>query len=144
MFYENNQGESAYFSFGELEKISGFVHAFSTRRDEPSRTSEPLGQLPRDKIRLIQTLGLPVGNLILLRQIHSDRVIQAEEVPGFRDEPALIGPADAVITSCCGQFVVVRTADCVPVLIILPEEKRICCIHAGWRGPMLIGRSAIG
>jgi len=134
MFYENTQGESAYHTFKELEEIGGFVHAFSTRRDDPSVKPEPLGQLGQDKIRLIQALGVKPGSLVLLRQVHSDRVIQAEEVMGSGPGPAVIGPADAVVTSCSGQFAVVRTADCVPVLIILPKEKRVCCIHAGWRG----------
>ncbi|MCH8017185.1 MAG: polyphenol oxidase family protein, partial [Acidobacteria bacterium] len=29
---------------------------------------------------------------------------------------------------------VVRTADCLPILVLLAEKKQVCVLHTGWRG----------
>lgn len=42
--------------------------------------------------------------------------------------------ADAAITSDAGLFIGVKTADCVPILIIDKVKAVIAAIHAGWRG----------
>lgn len=42
--------------------------------------------------------------------------------------------ADAVITRVVGQWIGVRTADCVPVLLIDPKKRVAAAVHAGWRG----------
>ncbi|HIJ60535.1 MAG TPA: peptidoglycan editing factor PgeF [Nitrospirae bacterium] len=42
--------------------------------------------------------------------------------------------ADAVITKEVGLFVGVKTADCVPILIIDEVKSVVSAIHAGWRG----------
>ena len=59
------------------------------------------------------------------RQVHGARVANA-------DEEAVLGEADAVLSTQQGVEVGVVTADCVPVLIAAPGA--VAAIHAGWRG----------
>jgi len=45
-----------------------------------------------------------------------------------------VGDADALFTEQPGDWVGVSTADCVPVLLVDPEGKRVAAVHSGWRG----------
>lgn len=65
---------------------------------------------------------------ITLRQIHSDQIIR---VNGFADRQC---EGDALLTDEIGQYIGVRTADCVPLLIADPETHAVAAVHAGWRG----------
>ena len=58
-------------------------------------------------------------------QVHGNRVVRVEN-------SGLAGEADAVVTATPGLFVVVRVADCVPVLVA--GKSSVGAIHAGWRG----------
>jgi YfiH family protein len=45
--------------------------------------------------------------------------------------------ADAIVTCEEGFFVGVYTADCLPILLVDPQEKAVAAVHAGWRGSLL-------
>ena len=66
---------------------------------------------------------------ITLKQIHSDRVVDAKDVRGDRSEEG-----DALITDCAGLAIGVRTADCVPLLMLDARTRTVAAVHAGWRG----------
>lgn len=59
------------------------------------------------------------------RQVHGTQIVTPQPT---------MPEADAVITSQPGQWIGVRTADCVPVLLYDPQRKVVAAIHAGWRG----------
>lgn len=61
------------------------------------------------------------------KQIHSDQVLVATQ-------PGQLGPGDAIITKQPAVTVAVRTADCLPILIVDPRTRGVAAIHAGWRG----------
>lgn len=62
-----------------------------------------------------------------VRQIHSDRVLEARE-------SGVTGEGDALLTNQPGLMVSIRTADCVPILIADPVHRAVAAVHAGWRG----------
>jgi YfiH family protein len=65
---------------------------------------------------------------VTLRQIHSDRVVNAR---GLQDRE---GEGDALITDEIGKSIGVRTADCVPILLLDARKRCVAAVHAGWRG----------
>jgi len=84
--------------------------------------------------RLATAVGAPLGALHTVKQVHGDRVLQAA---GGQNTPTLrpqLGDADALFTEQPGEWVGVSTADCVPVLLVDPEGKRVAAVHSGWRG----------
>lgn len=90
----------------------------------------------RDNVqRNFQTLGaslhLDPGRIVRCRQVHSDRVIIVESPPSVQPE------ADAVLTPVAGLYAAVKTADCLPLLIVDPVQKVAGAVHAGWRGTVL-------
>jgi YfiH family protein len=64
----------------------------------------------------------------MLKQIHSDRIVEADGSPG------VIGEGDALIGGRPGVLVGVRTADCVPILMVDTRRRAVAAVHAGWRG----------
>ncbi len=63
-----------------------------------------------------------------VKQVHSDRCIVADGIPGCLAE------ADALITASPGCYLTIRTADCIPVLLADTRRRAIAAVHAGWRG----------
>ena len=66
----------------------------------------------------------------MLQQVHGTRVVKL----GTGDFDAGPPEADAVIADRPGDICVVRTADCLPVLLCARDGSEIAAIHAGWRG----------
>jgi len=65
--------------------------------------------------------------LATAKQIHSDQILVA-------DKPGNLGPGDALISKRPGLTVAIRTADCLPMLIVDPRTRTVAAVHAGWRG----------
>lgn len=65
-----------------------------------------------------------------LNQVHGTQVVRWGS-SDFDNGPP---DADAIISDQPGSLCVVRTADCLPVLLCSSDGKEIAAIHAGWRG----------
>jgi hypothetical protein len=63
-----------------------------------------------------------------LKQIHSDLVLRVDH------EIGRLGEGDALVTDSSGVWLEVRTADCVPLILIDPLHEAIGVAHCGWRG----------
>jgi len=64
-----------------------------------------------------------------LKQIHSGLVLEALPPGGDR-----FSEGDGLVTKAPGLLVGVRTADCVPILIVDERTRAVAGVHAGWRG----------
>ena len=133
MFCEKRLGGTTFFIFQELEKIPGFVHAFTLRQSDSSiKDANQSGPVAKKDEALLEVLGIQAGQLVFLEQVHSNQVVRLNPSLPNDPEPALIGPADGVLVESLDQFPVIRTADCLPILAI--AQRRVCLLHAGWRG----------
>ncbi|MFW5770964.1 MAG: polyphenol oxidase family protein [Spirochaetota bacterium] len=85
------------------------------------------------EIELLSRLtGIQPSSIIMLQQVHGDHIVE------IKDYPAHAKPwhfsADALVTSKAGICLVIRTADCVPVIITDPVSGMLGIAHSGWRG----------
>ena len=75
-----------------------------------------------------RTSGWPnPATITTIRQIHSASVVEAEH-------PGVAGQGDAIITDRAGLTLSVRTADCLPILMVDTRHRALAAVHAGWRG----------
>ena len=66
--------------------------------------------------------------LLFLNQIHSDVIHILDKI----SDQNLNG--DGVVTHLRSVFLVIKTADCLPILILDEGRKLIAAAHAGWKG----------
>lgn len=70
------------------------------------------------------------GPLVMLKQVHSNRVVTVEA--GALPEATL--EADGLVTRRADVLLGVLTADCAPLLFVDPHAGVIGAAHAGWKG----------
>jgi YfiH family protein len=90
----------------ELDSLPWLVHGFGTR--------------------LVRVPAL--FNLATLRQIHSATCVSAAGRSG------VLGRGDALLENTPGSVVAVKTADCLPILLVDERHRAVAAVHAGWRG----------
>lgn len=154
-----SRGGLAWIEHPLIARYSWLVHAFSTRRGGVSRglaaglnlgftKGEPRARVRRNRDLFFHQLGAEDFALAGLRQVHSATVYQVRRVTGGEYEYRLGGsqlperpgvaqpPGDALLTDEPGILLSVRTADCLPVLLVDPKRRAVAAVHAGWRGAL--------
>jgi YfiH family protein len=88
----------------------------------------PQGIVAGTTLRSSEPGNLPLhGEPCFLNQVHGTDVVVAAH---FASPPS----ADASVSGADGRLCVVRTADCLPVLMCSVDGRSYAAAHAGWRG----------
>jgi YfiH family protein len=118
-----------------LTRITGTAHAFSTRRADDGHDFD-LGAGPVDDVvrarrrRLSTAVGVAPAAPLILRQVHEATVVRtASATDGVSADAAVWARGDGG-----SRVPSVRTADCVPILIVDRLGRFAAAVHAGWRG----------
>ena len=107
-------------------------HLFTTR-------DLRLGQEDEADWRTVASaLGVAAERLLLITQVHRADVAVVRRT---RVDPWTRPEADAIVTDDPQSGVVVRVADCAPILLADPVRGVVGAVHAGWRGT--VHRAAI-
>ncbi len=77
---------------------------------------------------LLRSLDCRPEQLVQVRQIHSANVIVAKKTMDA------IHQGDAIISDTPGLLLLMRFADCVPILLVDPVINAVGIAHAGWQG----------
>lgn len=104
-----------------LSALEGIVHAFSTRGTSGPTAAE-----------LLAAAGLGSHPAVMPRQVHGARVLRLGPAA-----PAAGEEADAIVAHRADRPVgvpIVRTADCLPILLADSGSAAVATVHAGWRG----------
>jgi hypothetical protein len=94
-------------------------------------TGDNLDNVVENRDRIFHAIGRPVSSMFDVWQTHSD-VIVCTDNP--RSVNAELQKADAIFTRNPDVTLMMRFADCVPILIYDPVESVVGIIHAGWQG----------
>jgi len=88
----------------------------------------------------MQAAELRTESLFQVWQVHSAEVARADAPQSGRSSIK----ADAIVTNRPGVTLLMRFADCVPILIFDPLRKAIGIAHAGWLGTVRqVAREAV-
>ena len=69
----------------------------------------------------------PPAGYLVLKQVHSNLVLTARECGDGVE-------GDALVSAEPGVVVGVKTADCVPLLLVDARLRAVAAVHAGWKG----------
>jgi YfiH family protein len=67
---------------------------------------------------------------VSLQQTHSDIIRTITRFPLTKME------GDALVTDRPGILLIIKTADCLPALVVDPVRRVIAAVHCGWRGTL--------
>ena len=85
-------------------------------------------RVTRNLSALLGSIGGTSDDLVQVKQIHSNNVIIADQpMDGLKQ-------GDAMITNTPGLILLMRYADCVPIIFYDPILKTAGIAHAGWKG----------
>lgn len=138
-FYE--AGNIRYYRFNSYEN-QGLYHAIFTRHGgfspAPWQSLNFGASVGDDLHRVIQNREIAVESINLrsesvydLYQVHSTKIVTTER-PLSLNEFHL--KADAILTNRPNVTLMMRFADCVPILLFDPVNRAIAIAHAGWIG----------
>lgn len=88
------------------------------------------GETINNRKKLVKFLGCHLTDLYEMEQVHGSQV----KIIGKKIKKNIFSQTDALITNLKNVFLMVKTADCFPILFFDPEKKVAAVCHAGWRG----------
>ncbi|MBC8491998.1 MAG: peptidoglycan editing factor PgeF [Candidatus Marinimicrobia bacterium] len=120
-----------------LNSWNGICHGFSTRAGGVSNS-------PHNTLNLGLSVGDTPENVhknrkLFFQALKSDpqQFAQGVQVHGntiqIVDHPDTFESTDALITIRKNIPLVIKTADCTPVILFEPEQRVVAAVHAGWR-----------
>ncbi len=104
MFYKDSR---QVYRASELDALPWLIHGFGTRQSD---------------------IPAWFDNLATVKQIHSAIVVSAEGRCG------ILGQGDALLEDRPGAAIAIKTADCMPILLVDDRHRAVAAVHAGWRG----------
>ena len=141
----------AYYTFPALDAFPELVHAVTTRHGGVSSgqwtslnltkgTGDDPAAVEENLRRTCAALGLRREHLVSPNQRHTANVRRV----GAADRGRIWPGYDTLITDEPGVPLLLRYADCTPVLIYDPAHHALALIHSGWRGTVQgAGRVAV-
>lgn len=146
MFHFRTQGAFTYLQYEALSRLDFMTHAFCTRLGGTSsapfaslnvsiRRGDRPENVRRNREIIAQAFGFSADRLVLAHQVHGDDFHILTDRDSLPLSHVLEG--DGFITDRPGVALCVKTADCVPVLLVDGKKTVVAAVHAGWRGTAL-------
>ena len=130
-FYRFNLLDYGYVEHGIFTRYGGVspepwdsLNVGGTVGDDPERVLE-------NRRRMFHALGCDPDRIYDVWQVHEAEVVCTVE-PRFANTPHK--RADAILTDRPGVHLLMRFADCVPIMLFDPAKRVIGLVHAGWKG----------
>lgn len=156
VFTRNENNGLIYYTSDLLTK-NGFVHGFFTRhggvskgafdslnislaRKDKDGNTDSADNVFENYSRALSVLGTSVHRAVGTTQIHQNTVLRVSNINAGQG----INPLLPALSGCDGLIsdqssdsidaVIVKTADCVPILLADKNTGNVSAVHAGWRG----------
>ncbi|MEI7637020.1 MAG: peptidoglycan editing factor PgeF [Syntrophus sp. (in: bacteria)] len=141
------QGNIEYFDAAAWRAYPFLTHAFCTRRGGVSegafaslnmslKEGDTDENISKNWDMVATAFGVSRRNFFQVHQVHGDRILTIDDAESQTFDSQDLD-YDAIITNRPGLALCMKTADCVPVLMVDTEKRIVAAVHAGWRGSAL-------
>ena len=135
-------GSAIYYQFEQWANESALQHGIFTRLGGSSQApfatlnvGSTVGDDPAhvraNLTQIYETLGVDGKRACTVWQVHSADCVVVDQPHPTQD---WLAQADGMVTDRRGVPLIMRFADCVPILLYDPKQHAIGIGHAGWRG----------
>jgi hypothetical protein len=147
MYSLSKKNAIAYLQAPVFSSCDFLVHAFGTRvggasQDEYKslnlsfREGDEEFRVLANWDKLSTAFEIPMENFLVLNQVHRDGIFVIKPHGEYFNSREQLN-YDAIVTNRPNIAICIKTADCVPVLMVDPVKKVIAAVHAGWKGSSL-------
>ncbi len=144
----NTENGVRYFSCKLLDGVDFLSHAFGSRQGGVSEghfsTLNLSAAVGDDEANVLQNrqlfcraLGINTQQVFGVNQVHGNNVLVIDKQLLAKWQTGKLKQAisaDAMVTDQPGVALTVLTADCLPIIIVDPQNRAVAMVHAGWRG----------
>ena len=111
------------------------LNIYSSEKKDGSVTHFPgLNKPTHLSSKIAKNIPLPRKKIIEANQIHGDNIEIINQSQKYNADFIKIPSSDGLITQRTDIALMIKTADCIPLVIYDPKIKVVAIIHAGWRG----------
>ncbi len=110
-------------------RVGGMSHGAYGGGNISFATADEPQNILHNRLSLQKQIGF---NFSELHQVHGDELVF--DPPPIKPTEKPIYDADGQATSQAGLALIIKTADCQPILISHNQGKHIMALHVGWRG----------
>ncbi|MDI7275417.1 MAG: peptidoglycan editing factor PgeF [Anaerolineae bacterium] len=132
-----------YYQFAALRAVPGLRHGLFTRlggTSQPPFASLNVGgsvgdasqAVAENTRRCLAALGFEAAQVVTPHQVHGEVVARV----GIAEAGRVIPATDGLLTDERGIVLLLRFADCVPIMLYDDEHAALALVHAGWRGTL--------
>jgi YfiH family protein len=134
--------EITWLKVPQWQRYKGLLHGFMGRRGGKSvgpyaalnvsyRVGDDAKVVSQNVCDMKLAVGIHDGRIVTMKQVHGDDIVEVEN-KNLKEA----GAADGMFTAQRDLYLGVLTADCVPILFVVPAHKLAAAVHAGWRGTL--------
>ncbi len=138
------------FFFNSLARYICLVHAVSTRIGGISpqpfaslnlglHTGDSFANITKNHTALCKALNVNIRSLVSSSQVHGSKIVYVDRQLQSKAACALqhaFKGYDAMVTDRPDVLLLIRVADCVPLILFDPAKKILALVHAGWKGTL--------
>lgn len=118
-----------YYQLLHFQNFPQFIHGFSTKSQGPFTTQDFVSRNLRLQ-NFLSYFQIKINDCVMMQQIHGTHIA----LVGQREKGRVIPQTDGLITQEANVFLLVETADCLPVFFFDEKTKVIGVAHLGWKG----------
>ena len=125
--------KKGFYVLEKLSRIHGLVHGFSTVEfGNMSFVHGKKSKVLENRVRFAQAVGIDPKRLVSVNQKHGKDILIVNSGALINQSEKII--ADGLMTNKKNIVLLIKTADCLPILFFDPKKEIIGLVHAGRKG----------
>jgi hypothetical protein len=141
-YYQFNNFDGQYINHAIFSRHGGLSPSPWKSLNFGASVGDDINRVRQNKETALAVLGIKTDSVYDVHQVHSDEIVHTSQPLPQNAEHI---KADAIITNTPGVTLMMRFADCVPILLFDPIHLAIGIVHAGWIGTInhIIGKTIV-